>query len=147
MIIGLTYLAPPRFADQDPAAALAILRQAATDATRVVSDFRDQAQTVIEARQEAIQDKRNAAIRASNRRAQNAMLIGLMGTAVGLASGMNGQQINDSVGTVTLNELNQANADLGARLTEIDNLAAQVRQRRNVVFPTARQDGKTMASG
>ncbi|GHD03572.1 hypothetical protein GCM10019060_39810 [Novosphingobium pokkalii] len=134
MIIGLTYLAPPRFADQDPAAALAILRQAATDATRVVSDFRDQAQTVIEARQEAIQDKRNAAIRASNRRAQNAMLIGLMGTAVGLASGMNGQQINDSVGTVTLNELNQANADLGARLTEIDNLAAQVRQRRNVVF-------------
>lgn len=62
------------------------------------------------------------------------MLIGLMGTAVGLASGMKGQQINNSVGTVTLNELNQANAELGARLTEIDNLAKQVRQRRNVVF-------------
>ena len=116
---GLTYLDSDEIADQDPAKALALIRQSIADFDAVQAEFRSDAERLIDRRERALDEQRRAAESAARRETTIGLITGLAAVGMGAAAGLGRQQTTQIAEQAMQRQFALANANLGVRLAAI----------------------------
>lgn len=112
---GLTYLAPGRMADQDPARALAAMREGVAAFAKVQSDFQFEAEMAFDAKRRAVRQEQRAAEERAMAQTKGAAIGSLLGAGLGMAMGLGAQQSFQMADTSMRQRFGEINSELAVR--------------------------------